>query len=160
MRRSGQRKLRVWFSFCLSLEGDVGGPCCPCIENGVVIGTPKVMGNPQCGSLNKIMSHYFIEMFTCLPLANIIVGLHLAITQQTEFTEPHSVSGTLGSSCSPLREIGVPDGFRASFGDNSRRALNLFSKYISYLLLNNDPLQNEGLKQQQSSVFLMNIQFG
>lgn len=60
-------------------------------------------------------------MFTCLPLANIIVGLHLAITQQTEVYRAPLCEWDLGKQLPPpLREIGVPDGFRASFGDNSR----------------------------------------
>lgn len=61
------------------------------------------------------MSHF------CLPLANVTVGLHVAITQQTEVYRAPICEWGLGKQLPPpLRETGVPDGFKASFGDNSR----------------------------------------
>ena len=59
--------------------------------------------------------------YFCLPLANIIVGLHLFTTQQTEVYRAPLCKWDLGKQLPPpLREIGVPDGFTAYFGDNSR----------------------------------------
>lgn len=58
-------------------------------------------------------------MFCCV--GQYHCGLALAITQQTEvYRAPLCGVGPWEAAASTFKEIGVPDGFRASFGDNSR----------------------------------------
>lgn len=61
--------------------------------------------------------------------------------------QPHSVSGTLGSSCLHRKgRLGYQMGLEPLPAIVLKTAQNLLSKYTSYLLLSNKPLQNQGLK--------------